>query len=148
MKAKGLFPSLFLLVLFCAFVNKAPFQSMDEPWKESQLMPPSELNQIIKEEKPLETYIFNIGPSGSIKQSIYIGETQEESSLKKLEKEVRGLSKDADIVIYCGCCPFKDCPNVRPAFSLLNDLGFTDHKLLDLPQNLKVDWIDKGYPME
>ena len=44
--------------------------------------------------------------------------------------------------------PYKNCPNVRPAFTLLNEMKFTNHKLLDLPANLKVDWIDKGYPMQ
>jgi hypothetical protein len=37
---------------------------------------------------------------------------------------------------------------VRPAFKLLNDLQFTNAKLLDLSHNLKADWIDKGYPVE
>ena len=55
--------------------------------------------------------------------------------------------KKRNIVIYCGCCPFKDCPNIRPAFSLLNSMKFTNHKLLNLPLNLKTDWINHGYPM-
>jgi hypothetical protein len=57
------------------------------------------------------------------------------------------LPKDASIVVYCGCCPYRSCPNVRPAFNLLNSMGFKNHKLLDLPQNIKVDWIDHGYPV-
>jgi len=50
-------------------------------------------------------------------------------------------------VIYCGCCPFEHCPNVRPAFQLLNEMKFTNQKLLNLSTNLKTDWIDKGYPV-
>ncbi|HCS20823.1 MAG TPA: hypothetical protein DIW47_09730 [Bacteroidetes bacterium] len=57
------------------------------------------------------------------------------------------MSRDAEIIIYCGCCPFSDCPNIRPAFEVLNELKFTNPKLLNLPKNLKADWIDKGYPM-
>jgi hypothetical protein len=57
------------------------------------------------------------------------------------------LPKDANIVIYCGCCPFVKCPNIRPAFTLLNKMGFKKHKLLNLSHNVKTDWIDKGYPV-
>jgi hypothetical protein len=30
----------------------------------------------------------------------------------------------------------------------LNDMGFKNHKLLNIPQNIKVDWIDKGYAVK
>ncbi len=43
-------------------------------------------------------------------------------------------------------CTIANCPNIRPAFSLLNEMKFTNHKLLDIPKNIKVDWIDKGFP--
>jgi hypothetical protein len=52
------------------------------------------------------------------------------------------------VVIYCGCCPFAKCPNVRPAFSTLLGMGFKNPRLLNLSHNLKADWIDKGYPLE
>jgi thiosulfate/3-mercaptopyruvate sulfurtransferase len=29
---------------------------------------------------------------------------------------------------------------------LLKELKFTHYKLLDLPHNMKTDWLDKGYP--
>jgi hypothetical protein len=56
--------------------------------------------------------------------------------------------KDADVVIYCGCCPFRDCPNIRPAFRVLQEMKFTRAKLLNIPTTLKADWINKGYPSE
>ena len=52
------------------------------------------------------------------------------------------------MIIYCGCCPFRRCPNVRPAFELLKKMKFTNAKLLNLPTSLNDDWISKGYPME
>lgn len=122
-------------------------QQGEDPWKESQLMPPSELAKVINDGNKPTTYIFDIGPAGVIKNAVHIGEGSEKGNIDKLKKEVTNLPKDANIVIYCGCCPFKNCPNVRPAFSLLNEMGFTNHKLLNLPQNLRVDWINKGYPM-
>jgi len=65
-----------------------------------------------------------------------------------LQQQLAKLPKDKEIVIYCGCCPFSRCPNARPAFALLQKLKFKNAKLLNLPNNLKVDWINKGYPLE
>jgi len=51
------------------------------------------------------------------------------------------------MVIYCGCCPFTKCPNIRPAFQQLKKMGFTNVKVLDLPVNLQTNWIAIGYPL-
>jgi hypothetical protein len=118
-----------------------------EPWTESQLMSPSDLVKIIKDGNNPATFIYSVGPSGLIKNAIYIGEGRDKKNINKLKNEVGQLSKDANIVIYCGCCPFSDCPNIRPAFTVLNEMKFTNHKLLNLSKNLKADWIDMGYPM-
>jgi thiosulfate/3-mercaptopyruvate sulfurtransferase len=63
-----------------------------------------------------------------------------------MRQQLSKILKDARIVIYCGCCPLEHCPNVRPAFILLNDMKFTNAQLLNLEHNVKTDWIDKGYP--
>jgi thiosulfate/3-mercaptopyruvate sulfurtransferase len=39
-------------------------------------------------------------------------------------------------------------PNIRPAFKLLTEMEFTHFKLLNLPHNLKTDWIDRGCSTE
>lgn len=141
------FISLFVIAIITFAFQSFSKQQEKESWTEKQLMPPSELAKIINNGNNPNTYIFNIGPAGHIKNSIDIGEGRDKNNIAKLKKEVSKLPKDADIVIYCGCCPFGDCPNIRPTFSLLNEMNFTNHKLLNLPKNLKVDWIDKGYPM-
>ena len=38
------------------------------------------------------------------------------------------------------------CPNVRPAFKALQDLGFKNVRVLLLPANFATDWADKGLP--
>ena len=119
-----------------------------EPWTIAQLMDPENLAKTLNNPASKQPVIFSIGPSGLIKNAIDIGPAKDNENLKKLKSSLNKLSKDADIVLYCGCCPFADCPNVRPAFKLLNEMKFTNHQLLNLSQNLKVDWIDKGYPME
>jgi hypothetical protein len=37
---------------------------------------------------------------------------------------------------------------MRPAFAALHDLGYTNVKAMVVPENLKADWTDKGYPVE
>lgn len=118
-----------------------------EPWTQEQLMPPAELAKAISGGKAANIHIFDIGPAGEIKGAVHIGEGRDPANIGKLRTELEKLPKDAQVVIYCGCCPFKNCPNVRPAFTLMNEMGFTNQRLLDLSENLKVDWIDKGYPM-
>lgn len=145
-KAIFTFPGLLMALLFSLGFQTFSGQQQGEPWSEEQLIKPAEFAKMINEEDP-EVLIYSIGPAGLIRNSVEIGPAKEEGNLSKLEKEVSELPRDANIVIYCGCCPFKDCPNIRPAFTLLNSMQFTNHRLLDIPQNLKVNWIDEGYPM-
>lgn len=114
-------------------------------WTNDQLMQPTELAQLIQQKKPLPI-ILSIGPGALISHSIDIGPTQEKAGLDKLKKQLSTLSKDTAIVVYCGCCPFEHCPNVRPAIQALKDMHFTNYKLLNLEHNIKKDWIDKDYP--
>lgn len=135
---------LISVVVSMSFVISDP-----EPRKQEQLMKPEELAKLLTHgDKANDPAIFNIGPSGAIKGSIEIGFVNDSKGIKKLETNLKNLPKDKAIVLYCGCCPFEHCPNIRPAFTLLNKKGFKNHLLLDLPKNLKVDWIDKGFPME
>jgi thiosulfate/3-mercaptopyruvate sulfurtransferase len=118
-----------------------------EPWRNEQLLSTATLASVINNNAVAKPVIFCIGPGAPIKGSIEIGPGREEANLIKLKRQLAGLPKDKNIVLYCGCCPFANCPNIRPAFSLLNSLKFTNHKLLDIPKNIKVDWIDKGFPV-
>lgn len=138
----------FLAIVAVVFAFKGfSVQRGKENWTEKQLMESSELAKILNDPKAPKPIIYSIGPGGNIKGSVEMGAAQEKENLDKLKAELNKPAKDTDIVIFCGCCPFKDCPNIRPAFKLLNEMKFTNHKLLNLSHNLKVDWIDKGYPM-
>ncbi len=133
---------LILLLPITAFVGK-----QTEPWTPEQLMRPADLATIINIPTDPKPLVISIGPAGLIKGAVYIGAVNKKENLSALELLLSKEIKDKEIVIYCGCCPFKNCPNIRPAFSLLNSMKFTKHKLLNLPHNLKADWIDFGYPM-
>ncbi len=97
--------------------------------------------------------IFHVGfnvlyRSKHIAGSAYAGPAAKPEGLAMLKAAVDKLPRDREIVIYCGCCPWDHCPNVKPAMELLRQMGFTKAKALYVPDNLKVDWIDRGYPVE
>jgi thiosulfate/3-mercaptopyruvate sulfurtransferase len=133
-------------ILFSS-ITPALLQS-DNPWTDKQLKDPAVLAAAIANPKAPRPLIFNIGPVQQIKGALAIGPANKSANLEKLNQQLAKLPKDKEVIIYCGCCPFSRCPNVRPAFELLKKLKFTNAKLLNLPSNLKDDWIDKGYPLE
>jgi len=114
-------------------------------WTADQLLQPSDLATTLKDNKEIPV-IFSIGPGAVIPHSRDMGMIKEEENMQKFEHELETLPKDTSVIIYCGCCPYEHCPNVRPAIQLLKDMKFTNYKLLDLPHNIKIDWINKGYP--
>lgn len=138
--------TIFAFVIM-AFSKIGFSQTTTEPWTQDQLMQPETLAAIMNDSTAAQPLIINMGPVNSIKGAIKVGPAKEKENLNELKKLLLKENKNRVIVIYCGCCPFKDCPNIRPAFALLNSMKFTNHKLLNLPRNLKVDWINHGYPM-
>ena len=136
--------SFIMLILFSITIQA---QTTKEPWTDSQLMPTKELANQINTAGKSQPLIINIGPQAVIKGSVDVGPGKEKTNIKALEKMLAKQDKNKEVVIYCGCCPFEKCPNIRPAFNQLKELGFTHAKLLNIPQNIKVDWIDKGYPV-
>ncbi len=143
-----------LLIIFILLTAPAlqsckndPPKKQQEPWTAEQLMEPGDLAEKLNTRDEELPVIISLGAGNIIGNSKDTGPSGEKESLQNLKNEVKNLPKDTNLVIYCGCCPFAHCPNVRPAFSLLNEMGFENHKLLNLRDNIKVDWIDKGYPV-
>ena len=142
----------YFLLLFCAAIlnsGTVTAQTFGKKaiWQKSQLIEPSAMMAILKSSTTKKPPFFNIGFVSDIPGSINLGAARDQSGLQKLKNAVKGVSKDRMVVIYCGCCPFENCPNVRPAYQLLQDLGYKQTKILNLPTSLKADWIDKGYPV-
>ena len=109
-------------------------------------MEPSALAASINSNKTVPV-IISVGPAAAIPNSIDIGMVSTGEKLQDLKLKLKGMPRDTAIVIYCGCCPFEHCPNVRPAITLLKQMKFTNYFLLNLPHNIKKDWIDAGYPV-
>lgn len=139
------FIRFFLAITVLTFAQQIKAQN-PENWTSKQLIEPSELAQTLQAGKDLPV-IISVGPAATIPNSIETGMAKEKENLDTLKTKLATLPKDSKIVIYCGCCPFEHCPNVRPAIALLKDMEFTNYRLLDLPHNIKADWIDKGYPV-
>jgi hypothetical protein len=136
-----------LLLALAAFSNKIIAQQKD-PWNSSQLMAPADLADKISAHQTADLLILSVGPGALIKGSVDIGPAHEQAGIEKLKAYLKNVKKDKEVVIYCGCCPFDKCPNIRPAFQTLTAMGFKNAKLLDLPKNIKVNWLDKKYPTQ
>ena len=100
--------------------------------------------------KPVLLYV---GPnvlyrSKHIPGAVYAGPGNRAEGLEALKNAVAGIAHDREVILYCGCCPWDHCPNIRPTTELLRSIGFTQVKAMYLPQDFKTDWIDKGYPVE
>jgi hypothetical protein len=121
-------------------------QTKTEPWTQSQLMAPKVLADKISSHQIKDMLILCVGPMALIKGSVDIGPAEKPANLQKLKNYLKNVKKDKEVVIYCGCCPFDKCPNIRPAFKVLKEMGFKNAKLLNLSHNIKADSLDKGYP--
>lgn len=128
------------------------FAQQDDPWKKSDLIQPEALAARLTSSEAKPPIIFVGFPvlyrSSHIPAAILAGPASKPEGLEALRQAVAKLPHDAEVVIYCGCCPFDHCPNVRPAFAELRKLGFTKVTLLNIPTNMSADWISKGYPVE
>jgi rhodanese-related sulfurtransferase len=80
--------------------------------------------------------------------ALYAGPASRPEGLDLMKQAVAKMDRNAEIVVYCGCCPWDNCPNVKPAMALLKELGFTHAKAMYLETRFAKDWTEKGYPVE
>jgi len=124
-------------------------QDATDPWPKSGLIEPAALAHAIQSAKP-PAIICVAFPvlyrSRHILHAVAAGPGSNPEGLEALKEAVAKLPKDADLVIYCGCCPMIKCPNIRPAYRTLAELGFTHVRVLDIPTNMHADWFEKNYP--
>jgi thiosulfate/3-mercaptopyruvate sulfurtransferase len=80
--------------------------------------------------------------------SLYRGPGREGAGIVSLAQWAGNAPKGKTTVLYCGCCPWTQCPNIEPAYVALKQMSFSQVKVLRLNQNFGTDWVDKGYPTE
>ncbi len=134
----------FLVAAIMLFCSVGVWAQNPENWTSKQLIEPETLAQQMKDGDSM--VIVSVGPGAVIPNSIDAGMARDKDGIEKFKADLKAVPKDAKVVIYCGCCPFEHCPNVRPAIDALKQMNFTNYYLLDLPHNIKTDWIDKGLP--
>lgn len=135
----------FLLWLIC---SHAWAQASSIPT--SRLINPEDLVKLLQtgKEKPLMLQVgsHTLFGQAHIAGSEYVGAASTEAGLKQLRERVQSLPRNKFIVLYCGCCPWSHCPNVKPADDALSAMGFTSVKVLYIADNFGTNWVDKGYP--
>ena len=140
-----------LSLVFCMACAAGIAQQADQI-PESRRINPANLVTILQAstgEKPL---MIDVGShvlysQAHIPGSEYIGPASTQEGLRLLRKRVQALPRETFIIIYCGCCPWTHCPNVKPADDALQALGFTKIKTLYIANNFGTDWVAKGYPV-
>jgi len=123
-----------------------------DPWTAKEVVQPKTLAELMEAKKQPAVYYVGFATlyrnGAHIAGAVLAGPCSKAEGLDALRKTVGELPRDKEIFIYCGCCPFVKCPNIRPAYSALHDMGFSDIKVVMMETNLHTDWIDKGYPSE
>ena len=138
-------------LLSLALLAQTPANAPD-PWKDSDLIQPQTLAALITRTAPKPKILYVGFPilyrGAHISGAELAGPASKPEGLELLKQTAAKLPRSQELIIYCGCCPWDRCPNVRPAFRLLHEMGFTRLKLVTIPTNMSTDWVTKGYPVE
>jgi len=118
----------------------------------TRLINPEDLVKLLQNSDKETPLMIQVGShvlfaQAHIPGSEYIGPASTEAGLQQLRQRVQNLPRTQFIVLYCGCCPWGHCPNVKPADDALRALGFTNVKVLYISDNFGTNWVDKGYPV-
>jgi hypothetical protein len=128
--------------------------TVSETLPASQLVQPADLVRELATASagPRPTIVYvgfrTLFAGGHIPGTTFHGSASTEQGLADIKKWAAALPRTTNIVIYCGCCPFERCPNIRPAFAFFQSMGFQHVRVLELPTSFATDWAEKNYPIE
>lgn len=110
-----------------------------------------ELASILSDSSATQPALVHIGfeqlyRSAHIPGSHYVGAGSKPEGLAGLKSYLGTLPAEQPVVLYCGCCPWTDCPNVQPAFRVAKETGRSNLRVLYITGNLERDWVAKGLP--
>lgn len=156
-------PTLFLLTFVAAIASAPAFsgaqsgagasEKASDPWSSSDVLQAADLSDELAGAKGKSPTVVYVGfrtlfAGGHVPKASFHGTASTEKGLAELKSWAATLPRSVNLVIYCGCCPFDRCPNIRPAYKALREMGFTHLRVLLLPTSFAADWVEKGYPME
>jgi hypothetical protein len=122
-----------------------------DPWRAGDVVTPKQLAESLH--APHKPEVVCVGfdflfKTGHVPGAWYKGPASQPEGLEKLKAWAKRFDRKREIVIYCGCCPWKECPNIRPAFAALKAMGFTDLKVMEIEKDFPTNWTAQGYPTE
>ncbi len=145
-------PVALLLAAGATFAQQPNGAAINPPWTSADVLNVADLSKIVQS-KSTAPLLLQVGfaiqyKSKHIPGAVYAGPGREEAGLAELKHAVANVPKDRQIVLYCGCCPWDHCPNMKPAFTLLHSLGYTKVRVVEIPNSFLKDWAEKGLPVE
>lgn len=144
--------TLALLALVLLIHPPGRAQNSSDPWSAAQTVQPNDLVKELADAKSAPTVVFvgfqRLYTAGHIKGAQFHGSGGSADGLAQLKTWAASLPRSSNLVIYCGCCPLERCPNLRPAFTALHEMGFTKLRALILPTSFAADWAEKGLPYD
>ncbi len=142
--------TLFFITLVSIAVTHA--QNSADLWSAAQTVQPADFAKELSSGKSSPTILFvgfqRLYSAAHIKGAQYHGSAGRPEGVAQIKAWAAPLPRSTNLVIYCGCCPMEKCPNIRPAFSAIHDMGFTNLRVLILPTSFAVDWADKSLPYD
>ncbi len=138
--------------LFALVATLCLSQQVSDPWPAASLLEPEALAKELQSDKAPKVICVAFPPlykSKHIVHAAFAGPASKPEGIEALKKLAESLPRDADLVIYCGCCPMATkCPNIRPAYAALKEMGFTHLRVLHIPTDMHTDWFSRDYPSE
>lgn len=113
---------------------------------------PDEMAKILQSSKGQKPLVLHVGfknfySQARIPGSEYEGPASKPEGLEMLRKRLGPLPRKQFIVLYCGCCPWDKCPNVKPAYDTVRAMGFTNVKVIHIAENFGANWAAPGLPV-
>ena len=134
-------------------ISMAPQQGTALEISSDHFVQPKELNDLLLDKALAHPLVLQIGShvlfaEAHIPASEYAGPAGQPDGLTILRKRIKALPRNTFLVLYCGCCPWNHCPNIEPAYKEAIAMGFSNVKVLYLPDNFGANWVAKGYAVE
>ena len=112
---------------------------------------PDALAKMLNTQKGAKPVVLHVGfknfyDQAKIPASDYAGPCSKPDGIDLLRKRVSSLQHKQLIVLYCGCCPWDKCPNIKPAYEALHAMGFTNVKVVHIAENFGANWVNAGLP--
>jgi hypothetical protein len=122
------------------------------PWQDDDLMKPEDLALGLRKADIPVSIICVAFPvlyrQRHIAGAVLAGPGSKPEGIEALKAALKNSDKDKLLVLYCGCCPMQQCPNIRPAYLVARDMGLVNVRVLNIPHNFHADWVARGYPVE